>query len=190
ASGRQLIDVSRRPALVPQASPVIVGNPTLDLVFAGLEAQAIRDCCYPAGLYFGHAAASWGRSADGPGLPDEVLGQLPGISRPGASVLPLRCHATAVEAAPGRSHLVLADSQELTVETILRQASGRPPGAPGGLISLAACTSDRGGSDHDEALTLATSFLAAGAVTVVGARWKVPDEAASLLMFMFHYFMT
>jgi CHAT domain-containing protein len=83
----------------------------------------------------------------------------------------------------------MAGHQELRVDAILRQASGRPPASAGGLVSLAACSSDLALGEYDEALTPATAFLAAGAVTVVGARWHVPDEATSLLMFMFHYFM-
>jgi len=86
--------------------------------------------------------------------------------------------------------LLLAGGQELRVDAILRQASGRPPHAPGGLVSLAACTSDLAAADYDEALTPATAFLAAGAATVVGARWQIPDGATSLFMFMFHYLMT
>src|SRR2546430_3556303 len=54
---------------------------------------------------------------------------------------------------------------------------------------LAACTSDVVAAVYDEALTPATAFLAAGAVTVVGARWQVRDSHTMLLMFMFHYFM-
>lgn len=190
ASGRQLIDVSLRPALAPQSSAVIVGNPAFDLPFAGLEARAIRDGCYPAARYFGHATPGWVR-ADGPGSAVEVLGQLPAAAgAAGASVLHLGCHAATVAAAPGRSYLSLADGQQLTVEEILRRANGRPPRAPGGLVSLAACHSDESGQDQDEALTLATAFLAAGAVTVVGSRWEVPDDATSLLMFMFHHYLT
>jgi tetratricopeptide (TPR) repeat protein len=190
ASGRQLIEVSGRPALALQASPVIVGNPAMNLTIAGLEAQAIRDRCYPAGSYLGFAAATWGQQADGPGLPDELLGQLPAAGRPGASLLHLGCHARLVAAAPGQSYLQLADDKELTIEAILRQASGRPPLAPGGLVSVAACASDYGGAVYDEALTLATAFLAAGAVTVAGARWEIGEGMTSLLMFMFHHFMT
>lgn len=189
ASGRQLMDVAERPGMPAAASPVIVGNPAANLPFSGLEAQAIRDRCYPAGRYLGFAAGSWGRAADGTGSPEEVLAQLPGGGPGGASVLHLGCHAAAVESAPGRSWLELAGGQRLTVEEILRRATGRPPRAAGGLVSLAACTSDRSGLQPDEALTLATAFLAAGAVTVVGARWEIPDDATSLLMFMFHYFL-
>jgi CHAT domain-containing protein len=60
---------------------------------------------------------------------------------------------------------------------------------PGGLVCLAACESDRASQHYDEALTLATAFLAAGAATVVGTRWEVPEGLTALLMFMFHHFM-
>lgn len=53
-------------------------------------------------------------------------------------------------------------------------------------MSLAARSSDLTTSEYDEALTLSTAFLAAGAVTVIGARWEIPDGSTSLLMFMFH----
>lgn len=190
ASGRQLIDVSGRDALDLQASPVIVGNPTHDLAFAGVEAQAIRDRCYPDGQYLGSAAAIAGRPADGRAEPDDVLMRLPAASEPGASMIHLACHAVAVGAAPGRSYLLLAGRGELSLEQILRRASGRAADVPGGLVALAACGSDIAPDDYDEALTLATAFLAAGAVTVVGTRWEVPDGSTALLMFMFHHFLT
>jgi CHAT domain-containing protein len=81
---------------------------------------------------------------------------------------------------------VLADSEKLAVDAILRQARDRPVSAPGGLVSLAVCHSDLAAAEYDEALTLSTAFLAAGAVTVIGSRWEIPDGATSLLMFMFH----
>ena len=118
-----------------------------------------------------------------------MLAHLPAY-RSGASVLHLGCHGVVASSAPGRSHLVLAGYQALRVDAILQQAHGRPPIAPGGLVSLAACTSDLAAAEYDEALTPATAFLAAGAVTVVGARWQLRDSATTLLMFMFHYFMT
>lgn len=190
ASGRQLQEVAARPALALNASPVVVGDPTRTLPGALLEAQAILARCYPAGRYLGPGLAGWDRAADGPGAPGEVLVQLPAASGPGASMLHLGCHGAVVRSAPGKSHLLLAGNQELRVDAILRQAAGRPPASAGGLVSLAACSSDLSLGDYDEALTLATAFLAAGAVTVVGARWPVPDDATSLLMFMFHYFMS
>lgn len=105
-------------------------------------------------------------------------------------VLHLGCHARLVGSAPPASYLELAGGEHLTIEAILRQAGGRPAQAPGGLVSLAACVSDYGVAAYDEALSLATAFLAGGAVTVASARWFIDDDSTTLLMFMFHHFMT
>jgi CHAT domain-containing protein len=43
--------------------------------------------------------------------------------------------------------------------------------------------------DHDEALTLASALLAAGACAVIGARWPAEDLATAPLMVMFHHFL-
>jgi CHAT domain-containing protein len=189
ASGRQLIDVSQRPALPLRQRPVVLGDPARKLPFSTREAQAIYDACYQGGAYFGYVGPLWHGQAAGPGSGGEVLAQLPTASSPGASMLHLGCHASVVGGAPGRSFLELAGGEKLMVEEILRRASGRAPQAPGGLISLAACQSDLAVHEYDEALTLATAFLAAGAVTVVGARWKIPDGPSSLQMFMFHHYL-
>jgi hypothetical protein len=195
ASGRQLIDTSQRPPLPLQADPVVIGNPAGNLPCGTIEGAAVQGQCYPQGRYLGQELPGIGpRPAGprpaGPGSPAEVLGALPAADRPGASVLHLGCHAILDASVPGQSYLELAGRERLTVETILRQAAGRPPGAPGGLVSLAACASDGTGSIYDEALTLATAFLAAGATTVVGARWNVVNDVTALLMFMFHHYLS
>jgi len=99
-------------------------------------------------------------------------------------VLHLGCHASA-EDTPERSRLRLAGG-DLRVDRILAQARTRAPGSPGGLVVLAACTSDLTLTDFDEALTLSSAFLAAGAAGVVGSRWEVDDLNTALLMFMLH----
>jgi tetratricopeptide (TPR) repeat protein len=187
ASARQLLQVSSQPARALGAEPVIVADPIAELGYAVQEAEAIRESCYPNARYLGSAPGRG--SADGEGRPGEVLDVLPASGRPGASVLHIGCHANVVGSAPGRSHLLLAGHQQLRVDEILKHASGRLPGTPGGLVSLAACRTDLMADDYDEALTLATAFLAAGAVTVVGARWEIPDKESALLMFMYHHFM-
>jgi hypothetical protein len=189
ASARQLIDVSRRGMRDVGERPVIVGNPALDLAYAGVEAQAIRDRLYPHAVYLGHAAPAFGRPADGQAEPEDVLRQLPSDTEAGASMIHLACHAVAVGTDPGRSHLVLAERRHLPLELVLRRASGRQETVPGGLVCLAACESDLASGHYDEALTLATAFLAAGAATVVGTRWEVPEGRTALLMFMFHHFL-
>jgi hypothetical protein len=190
ASGRQLIDIARRPARALQDNPVIVGNPCGNLRFAGREAQAIRERCYPNGRYLGSVGVPPEVQTDGEGSPTEVLELLPTASTAGASMLHLACHAWTSATTPGQSHLELAQDGKLPVEAILRRAYGRPVTAPGGLVALAACGSDLTTSGLDEALTLATAFLAAGAVTVVGTRWPIQDEPAALMMFMFHHYLT
>jgi hypothetical protein len=187
SSGRQLRDVALRTQLPLTGSPVIVGDPSGTLPGALREAQAIASHCYPGARYLGPLGGA-GRG-DGTGTPGEVLEHLPTTQRTGASMLHLGCHGV-VSAQPGQSHLILAGDAELQVDAVLRQARGRPPEAPGGLVTLAACSSDLSAGEYNEALTPATAFLAAGAVTVVAARWALPDRPTTLLMFMFHYLMT
>ena len=185
ASGRQFVEVSRRPKLPVEQRPVIVADPTSALAGAAAEARAIRDSFYPDARYLGPGNGA----ADGRGEPDEVLAALPSPTDAGASVLHVACHANVAAGSPDRSYLVLADKRPLTVGAILRQAAGRDPGAAGGLVCLAACRTDLAAEEYDEALTLATAFLAGGATGVVGARWEIPDRPSSVLMFMFHYFL-
>ena len=59
----------------------------------------------------------------------------------------------------------------------------------GGLVVLASCLTDVAEADYDEALTLATAFLSAGASGVVAARWSVPDNDTALFMAAFHRFL-
>jgi CHAT domain-containing protein len=139
---------------------------------------------------------------DSPATPAAVLGVLPATTTAGASMLHLVCHGMATSAGAGASFLELEDATEglgeltgarpgrlLTVRAILRQAGGRPAAAPGGIVTLAACRTDVTATDHDEALTLSTAFLAAGAVTVVGSRWDLLDAHNAVLMYMFHHYL-
>jgi CHAT domain-containing protein len=57
------------------------------------------------------------------------------------------------------------------------------------LVALAACTTGVPSGSYDEAFSIATSFLAAGAATVFGSLWAVPSDATSLLMFMAHHYL-
>jgi tetratricopeptide (TPR) repeat protein len=183
ASARQLVDTIRRPRRALDSAPVIVANPTGDLPAAMLEARTLFECHYPEAVYLGRPA----RLAAGTGTPDEVLAALPTVERSGASMLHLACHARTGRSS-ATAHLGLAGAN-LPVTRILRQAHSRAAEAPGGLVVLAACTSDLTERDHDEALTLATTFLAAGAGSVVGSRWGVDDIRTALLMIMFHHYL-
>ncbi|MET8676734.1 hypothetical protein ABZW18_03800 [Streptomyces sp. NPDC004647] len=92
--------------------------------------------------------------------------------RPGRTGLcGINCHATTgPTAADSRLELDSTPNPacELTVAEILADTYGRDPRAAGGLVVLANCTSDPTLTDHDEALTLSTVFLGAGAASVVG----------------------
>ena len=77
----------------------------------------------------------------------------------------------------------------LSLRRILEDAAGRRIGAPGPTVVLAACDSDLTRLAADEVLTVATAFLAAGAATVVGARWAVDDQLTAVAMFALHHFL-
>jgi CHAT domain-containing protein len=80
----------------------------------------------------------------------------------------------------------------VSVRDILRQARLTPPETgedSGGLVILAACLSDVTEADYDEALTLASTFLAAGSTGVVAARWAVTDKLTARFMAAFHLFL-
>lgn len=55
------------------------------------------------------------------------------------------------------------------------------------LVLLSACETNVTGEDYDEAFSLSTSFLVAGARSVIGSCWPVPDDATALLMYMVHH---
>jgi CHAT domain-containing protein len=169
-----------------------VANPDGTLSGSQQEAEAVCTAFYPDAVYLGQSDRI---PVSGIGTPDEVLRFLPG-STPGSTpdwgpgavrpaVLHLGCHARA-GSSPDESQLLLADREALPVRRILAQARDRDRDAPGGLVVLAACTSDLTLADYDEALTLTSAFLAAGVAAAVGARWSVDDQFTALLMFMFH----
>jgi hypothetical protein len=182
ASARQFIETARRDRLPTQTGVVIVADPVgEDIPWATLEAKYIRAAFYPDSRYLGSRRPDLA-------TPAQVLERMPGRDSPGASILHLSCHATA-STSPERSHLRMAEEEPLPVSSILDRARGRPADSPGGLVVLSACMSDLAIRDYDEALTLATAFLAAGAVSVVGSRWQVGDVRTALLMFMFHHYL-
>lgn len=179
ASARQLIDAAARPRLRADArSAVLVGNPDDTLRALEPEIDGIWSAVYPGGVRLGGPGQ--------PGGPAEILACLSvdGLHGVRPAVLHLGCHAVA-RPTPEESRLILAGGN-LQVSRILDQARTRDPGAPGGLIVLAACASDLAKADYDEALTLTSAFLAAGATGVIGSRWETGDLHTGLLMFMLH----
>jgi hypothetical protein len=183
ASARQLIEAAARPRLrVSACSAVLVVNPDERLGRAEDEVDGIHSALYPG-------AVCLGKRGYAPGSSSEVLACLSGTGHNGSppSVLHFGCHATAGET-PEQSRTKLPGG-DLPVSRILDQARIRKPGSPGGLIVLAACTNDLAVTAYDEALTLSSAFLAAGATGVIGARWEVDDLFTALLMFMLHRYL-
>ena len=195
ASARLLLDCASRPAMTPDGTALIVGNPTGDerLAWAALEATALWRVFYPRADYYGMVADLGDDRAPQRMLREcshvDLLAGLPGGIRP-RPVVHLSCHA----GSPGGSGSVLAarlrigpGGLALSVAKILRQAAGRPADSPGPLVDLAACGTHLTGDRHDEALTLATAFLVAGASTVLGSLWRVLDRRTALMMFVVHH---
>jgi hypothetical protein len=187
ASARQFLDVTARSALPLDLEPVLVADPLGDLVYAVDEVVALQETFYPGAVLLGdfHAVEA-PPDVEGTGTPQQVLARLPGAATPGASLLHLGCHASTASSAE-ESYLQL--TERLTIRTVLEHAVGRAVDAPGPIVVLSACVSDLTGHDEDESLTLATAFLAAGAVAVLGSRWAVDDQRTAILMFAFHHFL-
>jgi hypothetical protein len=187
ASARQLIEAAARPSRpIGARSAVFLANPCGNLPWSECEADAICSAVYPDAIRLGPSGQTASR---GPGCPDEVLACLSadGLQGVRPAVLHLGCHAVA-GGTPDESRLELAGG-ELLVNRILAEARTRPSGSPGGLVVLAACTTDLAIADYDEALTLSSAFLATGAIGVVGSRWEVNDLYTALFMFVLHRYL-
>ncbi|MEU8147478.1 CHAT domain-containing protein [Nonomuraea sp. NPDC048901] len=188
ASARQFVDARRRKPRRWGKEPALVVVRGGDLYWAAKEIEHNHARHYPKGELLGGRR----RGTDGPPVRpatgENVLSLLPGPRSGGATLLHLGCHAQATPR-PVDSYLLLAGDEPLGMTGILRQARSRPADVPGGLVVLAACGSDLTSRHHDEALTLATAFLAAGAAVVIGTRWPVHDFPTSVLMIMFHHYL-
>ncbi|GHA97227.1 MULTISPECIES: CHAT domain-containing protein [Streptomyces] len=178
ASARMLCDVASRPAVPHTGAALVVGNPTGDLRAAGDEALAVHEAFYPQGAF---------RSADA--TPAAVLDWLRQPEHAGG-VLHLACHGSVAEHHRLSARLSLAGGH-LAAENLTEVGAGARGAEDGALelVVLAACRSQVSGRGPDESYSLSTAFLVAGANSVVGSLWPVPDDATSVLMFMTHHFL-
>ena len=172
-SARVLCTSARHP-IRPVESAIVIGNPEGDLPFAGVEAAAVHKTFYPDGTYLERSAT-----------PTRVLEWLANATGP--SLLHLACHATTDPRFPADAHLVLADRAALAARDLIEAC--RVAALPIDRVFLAACATNVVGVHHDEAFSLATAFLAAGAHTVFGTLWPVRDEETSLFMYMVHHYL-
>ncbi|MEU6844295.1 CHAT domain-containing protein [Streptomyces sp. NPDC046716] len=196
ATARQLIEAAGRQRLPWGGRHAFVVDPDGSSVMHE-ETRLIRSAFSPRATVT--ASIGWLAERDGPwtgpapvaATADTVRLLLPGRpvrDAPGVAVCHVNCHATP-GATPAESRLDLGRGHRLAISELLTAA--RDPQAPGGLVVLANCVSDLALSDHDEALTLSTALLSAGAASVVGSRWSVVDDRrTSILMFMFHHYLS
>ncbi|TYB66626.1 CHAT domain-containing protein [Nonomuraea sp. PA05] len=179
-SARQLIRTAP-PFPDHHARPAIVADP------GGARLRWCRWECDELSRLFYSSARRFGRwkgdEVTPVATPATLLDLLPGGTWP-ATLLHFGGHAESTQS-PVDAKLRLAG--EVTVGQLLARPRA---GGPGPLVVLSACTSDFTAEDYDEALTLATALLAAGASTVIGSRWGVEDDArTALLMVMYHAFL-
>jgi hypothetical protein len=186
ASARLLCQVAARPAAPHTGRALVVGNPTGDLYYAGEEADAVQRAFYPDARFLGRRTTG---PVDGPGTPHEVLRWLREHGDDtGGGVLHLACHAAVAENARRSAYLSLSGGR-LAAEELTEAVDPGGVGGRLGLVLLAACRSHVSGRGHNEAYSLATAFLVAGARSVIGSLWPVPDEATSVLMYVTHHFL-
>lgn len=189
ASARQLIEVAARPTAVLGRGAVAVvvdpdGSPTMH------REAALVASLHPRVTVIGGMGGGPGTA--GAALPPEPRSLepfLPGRGPSPTALLHVNCHAD-TGTTSNDSVLKLDATHTVSVQDLLTGAAGRDPAMPGGTVLLANCTSDLTLSDHDEALTLATAFLGAGATAVVGSRWAIADDPrTTLLVLLVHHHM-
>jgi CHAT domain-containing protein len=97
-------------------------------------------------------------------------------------VLHFACHAYANPADPLSSGLLLADDEEIRLDDLLHADRFHPR-----MVVLSACETAVVGDDlPDEAVSLPSGFLHAGARGVLASHWPVSDESTALLMQRFY----
>ncbi len=108
----------------------------------------------------------------------------------GAQGIHFSCHGTFVPGEMDRTGLWLSDKEFLSVRTLMPDGKDfhRKPYAPHlRLAFLAACeTGLDNWKPYEEPLSLATSFMATGATSVISTLWSVPNDAAVRLVPAFY----
>ena len=176
-SGRLLSEVSRRTRQPLSERVVLIPDPTGEFTFSRKAIGRLAEHQYRRAEIYGLRSAP-----HGPATTEALLGSLPRVDRPGASLLHLVTHGTT----DPEPRLQTFDGW-LALVRILEQARGRRPDAPGGLVITSACLTDSTRANYDESMTIATAFLAAGACSVIGTRWPLDDDMTAVLSIRLHY---
>jgi hypothetical protein len=190
ASARMLCESARRDPVPLSSLGLVVGDPDAgdavpDLPAARAEAYAVRQVFYNAARYVGRRPDGSVGPA-GAGRRAEVVSWLTSRRPTAGALLHLACHGVSQSGAG--SYLLLAGGETLTAEELVGLLADHPDRNIG-LVVLAACRSGVSTHGYDEAYSLGTTFVAAGVRTVLSTQWSIPDQATSLLMFMFHHYL-
>jgi CHAT domain-containing protein len=182
-TARLLCRLAGRGYLPLDGRALVIGDPdgTDALPASAIEAKAVHAQLYPHGTLLGQLAGA------GAATPAAVLAALPGGVQP-QPVVHLAGHAAVAER-PIDAALFLAGGASLTVQTVLDQARRASPDHAGPLVDLGACTTGVTSANRDEALSLAATFLVAGAIGAVGTLWEVPDRRSAALQYLFHHLL-
>ncbi|HEU4348781.1 MAG TPA: CHAT domain-containing protein [Actinoplanes sp.] len=193
ASARMLCFSAALPPVPPSPVGLVVGDPDtgreeLDLKAARLEAYAVRESFYRGARYIGRRP-NGSVSPSGAGTSDEIRDWLTATGPAAGATLHLACHGF-VQTGPRSptAHLLLAGGKTLTAEELAALMASAPHRAVD-LVVLAACRTGNAINGYDEAYSLGTAFLAGGARSVLSTQWSIPDDATSVLMYMFHYYL-
>jgi CHAT domain-containing protein len=94
-----------------------------------------------------------------------------------------------------KSRLDLGTGRTLPVREILHEARNRQSQQDAGtgscgLVVIPSCPPAATDVDYDQALTLASALLSAGAIGVVTAAWTTSERATALLMSAFHRYLS
>ncbi|MEX5712811.1 CHAT domain-containing protein [Parafrankia sp. FMc6] len=167
---------------------LLVGNPAGDpsLKAMSLETQALHSVFYPDATVLGRTPGVSRQTVcqAGAGTAADLLAWLRGDAP--RRVLHLGCHGHAEPDNPTRSRLGLADKPLTIAELLADQPSAT---TPVDRVFLSACMTNVTGSDHDEAFSIATAFLAAGARTAYGSLWPIPATFTVQITFMIHHYL-
>ncbi|GLW90369.1 CHAT domain-containing protein [Actinokineospora globicatena] len=190
-SARLFCLAAARTPVQPSSSGLIVADPDTGgagapLVAARREAHEVRQAFYRDARYIGRG----GPTGSDAGTVAQVRAWL--TDRDAGSMLHLACHGTFTTDPDGTTASLLlapdeSGARELTADQIVRLLASVPERELG-LVVMAACHTGRSIHGYDEAYSLGTAFLAAGARTVLSTQWAIPDESTSSLMYLFHHF--
>ena len=152
-------------------TPLIFGNPTFDLPFAGTEAQAISELYEIA-----------------PIIGEEATEAHLKLQASQASILHLATHGEYNTDNPLFSQILLAGSSEGGDGRLqIHEIYDLDLTANTQLVVLSACQTQVGNaSDGDEIIGLNRAFLYAGTPNVVATLWHISDEATAELMKQFY----